>query len=45
VDWVRGQSQALGDLVRLPAAVRDAALADRGVTAFFDRYRPLTTAP
>src|SRR5215475_13414091 len=45
VDWVRGQSQALGDLIRLPAAVRDAALAEHGAAAFFDRYRPLTAAP
>jgi 2-polyprenyl-6-methoxyphenol hydroxylase-like FAD-dependent oxidoreductase len=45
VHWVRGQSQALGDLIRRPAAVRDAALAEHGVAAFIDRYRPLTAAP
>jgi 2-polyprenyl-6-methoxyphenol hydroxylase-like FAD-dependent oxidoreductase len=44
VDWVREQSQALGDLVRLPAAVRDAALAEHGAAAFADRYRPLAAA-
>jgi 2-polyprenyl-6-methoxyphenol hydroxylase-like FAD-dependent oxidoreductase len=45
VDWVRGQSQALGDLVRLPAVVRDAALAEHGAATFADRFRPLITAP
>ena len=45
VEWVREQSQALTDLVRLPAAVRDRGLRDRGVSAFHDRYRPLVAAP
>jgi 2-polyprenyl-6-methoxyphenol hydroxylase-like FAD-dependent oxidoreductase len=45
VDWVREQSRALGELVRLPAGIRDRALRDHGVTAFYDRYRPLTAAP
>jgi hypothetical protein len=42
---LREQSQALTDLVRLPAAVRDRGLRDRGVSAFHDRYRPLVAAP
>jgi len=41
VDWVREQSQALGRLLRLPAATRDQALRERGTAAFYDRYRPL----
>jgi len=45
VEWVREQSQALTDLVRLPASVRDRGLRDRGVSAFRDRYRPLVAAP
>ena len=45
VEWVRGQSQALTDLVRLPALVRNRGLRDRGVSAFHDRYRPLVAAP
>ena len=45
VEWVREQSQALTDLVRLPAAVRDRGLRDHGVSAFHDRYRPLVAAP
>ena len=42
---VREQSQALTDLVRLPAPVRERGPRDRGVSAFRDRYRPLIAAP
>jgi 2-polyprenyl-6-methoxyphenol hydroxylase-like FAD-dependent oxidoreductase len=45
VDWVREQSQALGDLVRLPADIRDRALREHGMTTFYERYGPLTAAP
>jgi 2-polyprenyl-6-methoxyphenol hydroxylase-like FAD-dependent oxidoreductase len=45
VDWVRGQSQALTELVRLPAHIRNRRLRDRGVSAFHDRYRPLVAPP
>jgi 2-polyprenyl-6-methoxyphenol hydroxylase-like FAD-dependent oxidoreductase len=45
VDWVREQSQALGQLLRLPAATRDQALRERGTAAFYDRYRPLAAPP
>jgi 2-polyprenyl-6-methoxyphenol hydroxylase-like FAD-dependent oxidoreductase len=45
VDWVRAQSQALGELVRLPPGIRDRALREHGTAAFYDRYRPLTAAP
>ena len=45
VDWVREQSQALTELVRLPARVRDRGLRERDVSAFYDRYRPLVAAP
>ncbi|MGZ4626624.1 MAG: hypothetical protein ACXV3S_10120 [Kineosporiaceae bacterium] len=44
VEGVRRQSEALGQLVRLPPP-RDRALRERGVTAFRDRYRPLLTPP
>jgi 2-polyprenyl-6-methoxyphenol hydroxylase-like FAD-dependent oxidoreductase len=45
VDWVREQSQALADLVRMPSHVRDRALREHGARAFRDRYRPLVAAP
>jgi 2-polyprenyl-6-methoxyphenol hydroxylase-like FAD-dependent oxidoreductase len=45
VDWVREQSQALAELVRQPARVRDRGPRDRGASAFHDRYRPLIAAP
>jgi 2-polyprenyl-6-methoxyphenol hydroxylase-like FAD-dependent oxidoreductase len=45
VGWVREQSQALGELIRLPAPVRNHALRERGTAAFHERYRPLVAAP
>jgi hypothetical protein len=42
---VREQSQALTELVRLPAPIRDRGLRERGVSAFHDRYRPLVAPP
>jgi hypothetical protein len=42
---VREQSRALTELVGLPAEVRDRALRERGTSAFYDRYRPLTGTP
>jgi glycine/D-amino acid oxidase-like deaminating enzyme len=42
---LRQQSQALTELVRLPPGRRDLALRERGIAAFYDRYRPLTAAP
>jgi len=42
---VREQSQALTELVRLPARVRDRGLREGGVSACCDRYRPLVAAP
>ena len=45
VDWVREQSHALTELVRLPAPIRDRGLRERGVSAFHHRYRPLIAPP
>jgi 2-polyprenyl-6-methoxyphenol hydroxylase-like FAD-dependent oxidoreductase len=45
VDWVQAQSDALGESVLLPVAVRDAAIHERGAQAFRDRYTPLLGAP
>ncbi len=45
VEWVRGQSAALRELVRLPADVRNRAMRERGEAAFTERYRPLVAAP
>jgi hypothetical protein len=42
---VREQSRALGELVRLPAEVRDPALREHGAAALADRYRPLVPEP
>jgi 2-polyprenyl-6-methoxyphenol hydroxylase-like FAD-dependent oxidoreductase len=44
VQWVRSRSEALGDLVRRPAGVRDRMLRERGAASFADRYRPLAEA-
>jgi 2-polyprenyl-6-methoxyphenol hydroxylase-like FAD-dependent oxidoreductase len=45
VQWVREQSRALAELVRLPAHTRNQALRERGRAAFHHRYRPLVAAP
>jgi 2-polyprenyl-6-methoxyphenol hydroxylase-like FAD-dependent oxidoreductase len=45
VDWVREQSHAMGQLIRLPAATRDRTLREHGTAAIYDRYRPLAAAP
>jgi 2-polyprenyl-6-methoxyphenol hydroxylase-like FAD-dependent oxidoreductase len=45
VEWVRGQSEHLSGLMRLPAARRNEALRSHGARAFHDRYRPLAELP
>jgi 2-polyprenyl-6-methoxyphenol hydroxylase-like FAD-dependent oxidoreductase len=45
VEWVRGQSEHLSGLMRLPAAGRNEALRTHGARAFHDRYRPLVERP
>jgi 2-polyprenyl-6-methoxyphenol hydroxylase-like FAD-dependent oxidoreductase len=45
VDWVRTQSAALGDVLRLPPPARDEALRTRGVVSFRERFGPLAAAP
>ncbi|HEV8221447.1 MAG TPA: hypothetical protein VGQ05_14355, partial [Streptosporangiaceae bacterium] len=45
VEWVRGQSEHLSGLMRLPAAGRNEALRTHGARAFHDRYRPLAELP
>jgi len=45
VSWVREQSQALAELVRRPAGIRDRSLRERGAGAFYHRFRPLAAAP
>jgi len=44
-DWVQRQSRAAARAWALPAAVRNAALRERGDQMFRDRYRPLIPAP
>jgi 2-polyprenyl-6-methoxyphenol hydroxylase-like FAD-dependent oxidoreductase len=41
VAWVRTQSQSLGQLLRQPEDVRNAALREAGTLAFHRRYAPL----
>jgi len=45
VAWVRQQSLAVGEMLRLPASVRDPALRERGKNAFCERFGPLTARP
>jgi len=45
VDWVQQQSRALGEMLRMPPDVRNAALRERGEKGFYDRFRPLTPPP
>jgi len=45
VAWVRQQSLAVGEMLRLPASVRDPALRERGKNAFCERFAPLTARP
>jgi len=43
--WVQKQSRAAAQAWAVPAAVRNAALRERGDQIFRDRYRPLIPAP
>jgi 2-polyprenyl-6-methoxyphenol hydroxylase-like FAD-dependent oxidoreductase len=45
VNWVRQQSLAVGEMLRLPPVVRNAALRQRGQLAFYDRFQQLTSPP
>jgi 2-polyprenyl-6-methoxyphenol hydroxylase-like FAD-dependent oxidoreductase len=45
VRWVRQQSQAVAEFLRLPANIRNAALRAHGDTALHDRFRPLIAPP
>jgi 2-polyprenyl-6-methoxyphenol hydroxylase-like FAD-dependent oxidoreductase len=45
VDWVRHQSRAVGDMLRMPPHVRNAALHKRGQKAFYGRFEPLSATP
>jgi hypothetical protein len=45
VAWVRDQSIAMGEMVRLPPPVRDTLLRDHGVQGFHDRFGPLRAEP
>ena len=41
VAWARQQHLAVGEMLRLPASVRDPALRERGKKAFCERVAPL----
>jgi 2-polyprenyl-6-methoxyphenol hydroxylase-like FAD-dependent oxidoreductase len=45
IDWVQQQSRLAAKAWVLPAAIRDAALRERGDQMLRDRYRPLIQAP
>jgi 2-polyprenyl-6-methoxyphenol hydroxylase-like FAD-dependent oxidoreductase len=45
VDWVQQQSRAVGELLRMPPTRRNSALRERGQSAFYDRFQPLTAMP
>jgi 2-polyprenyl-6-methoxyphenol hydroxylase-like FAD-dependent oxidoreductase len=45
VNWVQQQSRRVGDLLRMSSIDRNAALRERGKTAFYDRFRPLAGSP
>lgn len=45
IDWVQQQSRLAAKAWVLPAALRDAALRERGDQILRDRYRPLIQAP
>jgi 2-polyprenyl-6-methoxyphenol hydroxylase-like FAD-dependent oxidoreductase len=45
VEWVRQQSRAVGEMLRVPPHARNAALRERGQAAFHERFLPLTAEP
>ena len=45
VEWVRRQSLAAGESLRLPPEARDAVLRRRGAAALRERFGPLVAAP
>jgi 2-polyprenyl-6-methoxyphenol hydroxylase-like FAD-dependent oxidoreductase len=45
VDWVRRESRAVAEGFRLPTAVRNAALRERGDEMHRYRFRPLIPTP
>lgn len=45
VGWVQHQSRAAGEMFGAPPAVRNVALSQRGKTAFYERFQPLTRFP
>ena len=45
VGWVRDQSRLAGEVFRLPVAIRNAALRERGDGMLQQRFRPLIASP
>jgi 2-polyprenyl-6-methoxyphenol hydroxylase-like FAD-dependent oxidoreductase len=45
VEWVQRQSMTVGESLAIPAAVRNAALRDRGNEAMQARFGPLVSSP
>jgi 2-polyprenyl-6-methoxyphenol hydroxylase-like FAD-dependent oxidoreductase len=45
VEWVQHQSMAIGESLKMPSAVRNATLRQRGNEAMLARFRPLVSAP
>jgi len=45
VSWVQQESRTVGEMLRRPPDIRNAALRERGEKAFYERFRPLTVVP
>jgi hypothetical protein len=45
VKWVKHQSMAVGEILTVPTAVRNAALRERGNETMKSRFGPLVPAP
>ena len=45
VEWVQHQSMAIGESLKMPSAVRNATLRQRGNEGMLTRFRPLVSAP
>jgi 2-polyprenyl-6-methoxyphenol hydroxylase-like FAD-dependent oxidoreductase len=45
VNWVQLQSRAVGEMFRMPPGLRNAALRERGKSAFYERFQPLIAVP
>jgi 2-polyprenyl-6-methoxyphenol hydroxylase-like FAD-dependent oxidoreductase len=45
VSWVQQESRAVGEMLRKPSNVRNAALREQGKRSFYERFQPLSATP